>query len=44
MHERAAMHGGRVELGRDRQGRFLVAGLIGILLVDDDQLMRAGSA
>src|SRR5215218_5615749 len=24
MHERAAMHGGRVELGRDRQGRFVV--------------------
>ena len=29
MHERAAMHGGRVELGRDRQGRFVVAAELG---------------
>ena len=29
MHERAAMHGGRVDLGRDRQGRFVVTAELG---------------
>jgi signal transduction histidine kinase len=29
MHERAAMHGGRVDLGRDHQGRFVVTAELG---------------
>jgi signal transduction histidine kinase len=29
MHERAAMHGGRVGIGRDRQGRFVVSAELG---------------